>query len=427
MNNKQKWLRVMLMLLLVSMTACNKEKENIDEIVQTTPRVTSAIFEADEFSESGNFKIKISSLQELKGKRAIFEKIDASEMAEYNAANRCRSRDVEENQQSLFCVTSDTGVVYFINQNKDWYIYQLKDGVSELAVELPARELYMWEGTLYFMIEDYDKYELAGINENDIFAYTPEDGTIRFVYAAKEFENAYDSHLGVDKNGLYLCCSKDGREVEVYGQKTNVIDFFYYRLPHNGNEVEEDPYRMAVPGWGDYYLNSITSILVPRNEEAGETIELGASGSKCCIIGDKFYSVSSGSILLSITDIPSGEIKSYDCKPVFKNLIGEDLEKPQVSWVQSFTVTRDYVWMVVRGKYLVRIEPESGEIQCFVMESRNCYIEKLYTDGGNVYALYRKDILSSMTDLVRIKTEKVLEVSEIYNVPMLAIEYLLEE
>lgn len=269
---------------------------------------------------------------------------------------------------------------------------------------------------------------LYNVCENDIYAYTPADGSVSFVYAAKEFEEAVESHMGVDESGLYLFCSKRGREiVSPSGGIGHLMEDFYYLLPFGSSEVEEDPMRRALSGWGDYYYHAARLSLVRRGTSGNEdVISFEAPAARCCIIGDNYYSVSSSAIALYITDILTGEIKSYECKSVIREILGSEVEKEDVSWVQSFTVTEDYVWMIVKGKYLVRIEPESGEMKSYVMKKSNYYIDKLYTEGRNLYARYKPESFFDPGYLIQIKTEEVLGTSPLYGVEELGMEYLTE-
>lgn len=427
MNMRKIAILISTILILVSVIGCNKESGDIMELVSPLEQDISNIFTEQEVVTIP--VIDITQEENIKGKKVEFEKKDMTEFAKYNAFNRLRSRIRNENQQSLFCVDPNTGVIYFINQNKDWFIYQLYKGKVEVVVELPARELYMWKGTLYFIVEDYDQYDFIGISENDIYAYTPADGNVKFVYAAKELDDAVESHLSVDEYGLHFYCSREGAEIEYNGVKGYRTESFYYTLPFGCDQVVEDIYRRAVSGWGDYYLHlasSTVSYLKHRNSEVNEKIELDGQVSQCCIMDDKFYYIDSEGMTFHVTDIMSGETKSYECKPILKELIGADIEKEHIAWIQSFTVINDNAWLVVRGKYLIRIELESNNIQCFVVNRLNYYIEKLYTDGKDVYALYKQESFFNPGYLVRVKTGEVLEVSNVYGVPQLAIEYLTE-
>ena len=77
-----------------------------------------------------------------------------------NGMNRKFTRDTESGA-SLFCLDKDE-TVYFVNQNRDNYLYQMKDGNVQLAVALPVKEVYVWKDYVYFMIKEDIEEKKAG-------------------------------------------------------------------------------------------------------------------------------------------------------------------------------------------------------------------------------------------------------------------------
>ena len=420
----KKWMNIGMIVLIFCIVGCGKRNE-VGEKTKAPIQDDTVFFEIIEVEKEKELSVEVTK------KNDVYVKENSAELAKYNAANRLRSNDVSENQNSLFCIDSATGAVYFVNQNQDWYIYCLQNDKVELVVPLPARELYMWEGTLYFIIEDYDRYELTDVKENDIYAYSPAAGSVVLVYSATELNDASESHLGVDENGLHLIVSKKGEEIELNGKKGYKVKKFSYLLPFFSKELVEDPYLGAISGWKEYYQNS-GSLFVHREFGGEDIIQLDVAAHQSCIIEDKFYSVDVKKVEFYITDMVSREIKCYDCKPVMEKVVVGGLDRAEkwgeVAHVNSFTVTKDYVWLVAYGSYLVRIEPESGEMKCFVTEVLNmtepiyCFIEKLYTDGENIYALYESGSTDSVPYLVQIKTDEILEDEIFLKVPVLAVE-----
>lgn len=388
--------------------------------------------------------IEIPENGEMTGNQIVIEKKDAGELAKYNASNRLRCTDTNENQQSLFCIDPDTGVVYFVNQNKDWYIYRLQNDKMELAVELPARELYMWDGTLYFLVEDYDKYDLSGISENSIYAYTPAEGKVELFYnAEKKLEVANESHLGVGAEGVYLFWNEQGEEVVHNGRKGYRLNNYYSLIPFETREPVEDPNCNAIAGWKEYYHRGGSMF---SSRETGESLDVGVPAQQSCVIDDIFYSVDTGQIVFYMTDMLTGEVKCFDCKPVLEDVVlgGLDRGMEGIQWVQSFSVTKEYIWVVVQGSYLVQIEPESGSIVCYNTRLKEekpeddeqedtkkvvipySHIDKLYTDGENLYALCALRTTGAPEVIVKINTNQNMDLLSIDKVPILAIEELKE-
>ncbi len=89
--------------------------------------------------------------------------------------------ELNSEYEVLLCKDPVYDVVYYVDYGRDYYIYVLRDGVSELAVEIPARSLYCRNGELYFMAESYGIYEFEGIAQGNILKYNPLDGTVSVV------------------------------------------------------------------------------------------------------------------------------------------------------------------------------------------------------------------------------------------------------
>ena len=440
----KKWITIAITAFILTCFAGCGEKENRTDAVVTPKGEVSDIFEIVE-----ERNVEISDTEEGHGKQFNFETIDATEYAKYNASNRSRSPSVQDDQQSLFCIDADTGAVYFVNQEKDWYIYCMQNGKVELAVDLPAKELYMWDGTLYFMIEDYDIYQWKEGKENDIYAYTPSDGSVVFIDTVEELQDALDDiQLGVDEKGIYLAYEIRGEDIIINGRKGYKTNKFFIMLPHGSKEWVEDPFRRAISGWGEYFLMN-GSIFQSRNPENPVQFKLDVPASQSCIIDDTFYSVNTFGMSLYITDLISGESKSYDCTPVLEDVVLGGLTGPvseeykgSIQRIQSFAVTKEYVWILFQSSYLVRVEPETGEMKCFVTgetiktkesaDSKNKknvaygYMDKLYTDGVNLYALYSADAYRTSQELVKIEAEHIIEGARSYKVPTIEVEKLFQ-
>ena len=85
----------------------------------------------------------------------------------------------------LLCVDPVYDITYYVNYGRDFMIYAERNGVSELAVEIPASNLFCREGELYFIAENYGSFELDGMDQGNILKYNPVDGTVEIVVAEK--------------------------------------------------------------------------------------------------------------------------------------------------------------------------------------------------------------------------------------------------
>lgn len=427
---KVKWRWVLGLLIVVLAVGCGvKEQESVPE---QTPDPTPT---------------PITGLKEELPRK------DAADQAEYNEMNRMLSRDIAKNHQSLFCIDADTGVIYFVNQNKDFYIYRLKDGEAELAVAMPASELYTYGGSVYFMVKSYGQYQMKDIKDGDIYCYTPKDGTVAPVYAAgkkAEEENAADCRLWVDENGVYFCYRR---------AEATDAGLSHYYLPFGAEQPVEDPRWMAArPGWGDYFLamfflpeenpTSRASLrLISRTEMSEDVKELSIGKPwNYCVMGDKLYYLPADSDItrLSVLDLLTGVQEDYSIWEELKRIfyyvstrtersghseedeilsdeeltkICEELDGTMIA--NCFTATEQYFWIVIKGNRLIRIDRETKETAYFYVDSA---ISVLYTDGEQLYGMCAP-MSGRVASMARILVDEQLY-DEFYGWEYITIEYL---
>ena len=185
---------------------------------------------------------------------------------DFNSFNRILSMeyDFQVFGQSLFCVDGQTGVTYFVNQGKDYYLYHLKDGEVKLVVDMPVKELYPYDGSVYFMIEDYGKYELKGIHNGDIYCYTPADGSIQLIYEIGVPESKIHK-LVINEEGIYFSyeVTEGTRELS-----------YHYHLPTGETTPVIDTKIMTWKGWNDYFFSYANGfVLSSRTKQSDGTRE----------------------------------------------------------------------------------------------------------------------------------------------------------
>ena len=252
---KRRIIKSIILLGLVCITGCGEIKNNKGE--EKTSASESSLFQMVEKKDYSEETINLDGKVSDDVLCETLEKKDASQQASYNSLNRMCSFVVENNQKSLFCIDDVTGAVYFVNQYRDWYIYRLWEGKAELAVALPAKELYMWDGTLYFMAESYGLYDLENISDGDIFAYTPKEGVVELVYAAGETMKEEKSSLAknsqkmtVSETGVHFIGDIKTKMIEYEGMKLMSKEETPYSLLFGTKEPIEDSYNMTKAGWG---------------------------------------------------------------------------------------------------------------------------------------------------------------------------------
>ena len=150
-------------------------------------------------------------------------------------------------KEVVLCPDPLFGMTYYVDFGRDYYIHVIKDGVSELVVEIPAKNLYFREGKLYFMVADYGKYSLDGLVNGDILSYNPVDGkvsvvisgigegTIMTVQEKDKKEAAEDNVVMPDTmevTSTYMAVYQDGIYYSRKGQKVMITDTSYLQ-PEN--------------------------------------------------------------------------------------------------------------------------------------------------------------------------------------------------
>ena len=372
------------------------------------------------------------------------ELVEASDLASYNAANRILFQDTAGTNNSLFCIDADTGVVYFVNQMHDYYIYRLKDGKAELAVSMPAKELCCWEGKLYFMVEDYDTYELKDMQNGDIYVYTPDNGTVEPVFAAGAMmaENSTSDmeeyqwmnveeyqRLTVNETGLYFIGGILFKPSEnTPGALALEID--YRHLQWGSTEPVKDSKQLVDAGWKDYYLMQTAEEvdsefgqyldLLPRDGDFADRIVLEKSNHL-----SKFFVMENELVLLYehkiiVRNLATDERVEYDLEPdanVFLKKAGMPVGAKSLQ-TTALSITEDSIWVVNAAQYVYRIDRQSGEFSGYKLDTSEQRIRTMYTDGTSIYVL-------TSYGVAKVLTETAEENSK--GIPVLKLELLVEE
>ena len=373
--------------LTPTVTAEEKDKESTKvEAESTTKTPTKAEASSSAFlKKEEKEKIKITKVD---GLCEQLEQVDASVQASYNSFNRILSIDDELGLtgQSLFCIDEATGVVYFVNQGKDYYLYRIKDGEVKLAVAMPVKQVYTYQGLVYFMIESYEKYELEGLHNGDIYCYTPATGTVELVYELGTLQLSKEHKLTVNENGIYF---------SYFIEKENKRTYYHYYLPFGESKPVKDTEMMTLEGWDNYVFNYTSSgtgiVLQNRNGNKEDNIELSNRGYRFCVKGDYLYSAER--TYISCVNLKTGEEIKYDFLEMWKSSVRNQSsleDNSGVRVIESFTVTETDIWVTGFGTILGRLNLETKELSY----SRICKdkneglfytIIELYTDGEQLY------------------------------------------
>lgn len=335
-----------------------------------------------------------------------------------NAMNRKLTRTMESGA-SLFCLQQDTGDIYFVNQNQDNYLYRIKDGIVELVVELPIKELYVWNDFVYFMIESYDMYELEDKQDGDIYRYHTKTGVIELVYTAGAIEDSKNHKMIINEQGIYFNYSK---EVSKENGMT-LVSVYFYSLPFGSTEPVKDSMKIGKAGWKDYYFSyefptgddTTQANLVLVNRITKDTMPLHIGEFQYCVVGDTIYSTTLGSCMISLLNLETKEVIKYDFQASIKdsNLYLKDEVKEafgkNIEQISSFTITENgnKIW-ITDSEYLYCFDIKTGIIVGFETMDGGRKIETLYTDGKEVYGLYASE-RTKTSNLVRFCIEEIEE------------------
>lgn len=192
-----------------------------------------------------------------------------------------------------------------LNEGKDGYLYRMKEGKVELAVAMPVKEIYTYGDSIYFMIEDYGKYELKDMHNGDIYCYTPNTGKVQLIYPAGEIEGATEHKLMVNSDGIYF-------SYRIYKNSSSSKKYSYY-LAFGETEPVIDMQSMTIMGWGNYCLsfsyisNSPKFALVSRTDYLDDIKEVSAGTLRYCVVDDYLYSIETGSTILACLNLKTGE------------------------------------------------------------------------------------------------------------------------
>ncbi len=357
----------------------------------STPKPTTSIFKQEEDTDTVSKSTDNSSKKVITKTEGLCEELEKVEISVevYNSLNQMLSVDssIGVEGKSSFCIDETTGVIYFVNEGNDGFLYRIKEGEVALALAMPVKEIYPYNGSIYFMVDDcYGKYELQEMKSGDIYCYTPATGAVEFVYAAGEIENSQGHEMLVDERGIYFSYSIKT------GVNSSITSYAY--LPFGATEHVKDMNYGASKGWKDYvfsytYTPELKLVLDNRTENADgirEQIVLSTSPNYFCVIGDMLYSAEKKHI--SCTNLVTQEITMYDFSEAIEKNEPEDLVEQDYRFIEWFTMTEDAIW-ITTGAGLYRMDFQSGEITyADIWHNNNLYsVPILYTDGKEVYGV----------------------------------------
>lgn len=344
------------------------------------------------------------------GTKQILAEVDNSVSVDPNAFNHLASRDWDTDP-SIFWFDEENEVSYFVNRASDYYIYQLKGNESKLVVDIPAQELWMYDGLLYFMVENYDNRELVDMHLGDIYCYNPKKDTVELVYAVGAMdENSVAHELKVNDDGIYF--SYQIKNEEISTTERHIYNLYDYHLPFGATEPVKDELSTTRIGWENYELIYTPSLaLMSRTEGTKDMKELSIGAFRYCVVGDMLYSVSLGDCKLYGLNLRTDEKIEYDFSELIQNdlITGETISSGQVVF-HSFVIRENEIWLA--GSNLYYMDLETGEQNVYILQDKDGnrkFIEKLYTAGDELYVEINTNLYAGGVahKLVRLATDEI--------------------
>ncbi len=320
-----------------------------------------------------------------------------------------------EQKQVLVCPDPLSGITYYVNYGRDYYIYAIKNKIAELVVEIPSKNLYCRDGKLYFMVEDYGEYPLDGLKNGDILCYNPTDGNVsaiiteigrgtsipvREIYKEGRGEEiaipdeieVSDTYMTVYQEGIYYC--RQGELISL-GENSYLQPEMKYCYSFENRESklleEASPAQYTFRRQGEKLLNRIWEKESNAYSWSLQSLTGGAEEilkprwNVFYLVEDKAYTVEpdrEGSSELIVYDILAKEEvrcpleveeSAFDCAMfLFKDTM-------------YFTDLYSYSFSEKKGHYAYSdmLAPRQSIGERFVME--------YYTDGEQLYAISELD------------------------------------
>lgn len=364
---------LLLVIVCTSLIGCKKGSTKLDEHViqqnaddaaiikeNASSRITDQL--ENQQSTSDNIFIRRDNTLEIVGE-------------DYKGLGNLEVNVKDYQNDVLVCRDPVYGVTYYVNYGFDFYIYRIKSGVSELVIELPSKRLFCKDGYLYFIIEDYEVYDLVSATNGNVMKYNPISGTVEKVIDAASLMYVYE-------DGIYYEFAHK-LEYRDDGSIYQKIDYSYYSFETKQTEALEtrhDNVFIRSYKWKDYFFGNLTeqvsddsfesthyALLSLDSKEVIKVWDYFSQTSRRCFANDKFYAKTLGNGI-KVRDMITGVTEIL---PV---------ETPNL----DFTIIGD---MLYCGN-LIGYNLQTGEQRAAHMDDYDKeVISQYYTDGTNLYVI----------------------------------------
>lgn len=275
----KKRLLVFCLLCMVTLLNACKTEEDKESYTTQTEQKGKALTESKEWKPVDSIAaveniIKLSNGKILSNLERIGKDSDYYCNLEANVRGGENAKYV-----SLVCKDPVYGITYYVNYGRNYYIYAMRDGVSELVVEIPAMDLYCREGELYFIANDFACYTFEDFENGAILKYNPVSGEVQSVGGQRA-----DSMI-VYPDGI---CFKQKGEIEAISdtQWLQKVNQFYFSFEEQKATLLENS-NLMLERWKSNNIEIITEVASEEEEYVKEMREQGITGDIYVRIGSK--------------------------------------------------------------------------------------------------------------------------------------------
>lgn len=320
----------------------------------------------------------------------------------------------------LVCPDPLYGINYYVDYGGDYFIYAVRDGKAELAVKIPAKRLFCRGGKLYFMVENYDRYTLEGLENGDVLTYDPNNGEVEVVLSGlggemsvpektvtrggttieiPEKTEVNDAYMTVYQEGIYY--KQRGGEIMTedgyFYQPEN--DYYYSFKTKELNRINSDMQFFTFSRWDEYLFawdmgNWNMEAKFAGNKlfhiETGEEKSLGIAWRVFCVVADNLYTKS--------TSAPEWTGEGYSYKNAHSDIVVYNLKTEEEKRYRidepedqfpGFFLFNDVVYF--NDLYYYSLSEEKGGYAYSSLQNKNDIgfpiVSEFYTDGEQLYGL----------------------------------------
>ncbi len=319
----------------------------------------------------------------------------------------------------LVCPDPLYGIDYYVDYGGDYLIHAVKDGKGELAVKIPAKRLFCRGGKLYFMVENYNKYTLEGLENGDVLTYDPINGEVSVVLSGFGGEMGVpektvmreeiiveipekiavdDTCMTVYQDGIYY--KQKGGWISIGEYVYQPVNNYYYSFKTKETKrINSSDAIFYFVEWGGYlFVWDMGDLDIEEkfaenklfHIETGEEKALGIAWRVFCVVADNLYTMSTSGVEWA------GEGYSYKnaySDIVVYNLKTEEekryrIDKPEDQY-SGFFLFNDVMYF--SDLYYYSLSEEKGGYAYSSLQNKNDIgfpiVSEFYTDGKQLYGL----------------------------------------